>query len=85
MEKFFSIVRGLGLKRGPERWLGGVCGGIAAKLNVDVAYVRVAFLLFCLLPGPAIIFYILAWLILPDQKNGIALEKFLDRRAMNRP
>jgi phage shock protein PspC (stress-responsive transcriptional regulator) len=45
----------------------------------------VAFLLFCLLPGPAIIFYILAWLILPDQKNGIALEKFLDRRAINRP
>ena len=24
MDKFFSIIRGLGLKRGPERWLGGV-------------------------------------------------------------
>ncbi len=51
MDKFFSIVRGFGLKRGPERWLGGVCGGIAAKLNVDVAFVRIAFLVFCLLPG----------------------------------
>ena len=35
MEKFYSIVRGLGLKRGPQRWLGGVCGGIAEKLNVE--------------------------------------------------
>jgi phage shock protein C len=40
MDKFFSIVRGFGLKRGPQRWLGGVLGGIAAQLNVDVAYVR---------------------------------------------
>ncbi|MBT2514447.1 PspC domain-containing protein [Arthrobacter sp. ISL-30] len=85
MEKFFSIIRGLGLKRGPQRWLGGVCGGIAAKLNVDVAYVRIAFLLFCLLPGPAFVVYIAAWLILPDQESSIALESFLNRRAGNRP
>ena len=81
MDKFFSIVRGLGLKRGPQRWLGGVCGGIAAKLNVDVAYVRIAFLLFALLPGPAFVFYLAAWLVLPDQRNAIVLESFLERRA----
>jgi len=81
MDKFFSIVRGFGLKRGPQRWLGGVCGGIAAKLNVDVAYVRIAFLLFALLPGPAFVFYLAAWLLLPDQRNAIVLESFLERRA----
>jgi len=85
MEKFFSIVRGFGLKRGPDRWLGGVCGGIAAKLNVDVAIVRIAFLLFCLLPGPAVVFYIAAWIVLPDQQNKIPLEGFLDRRSLDRP
>lgn len=85
MDKFFSIVRGLGLQRGPQRWLGGVLGGIAAKLNVDVAYVRSAFLLFCLLPGPAVVFYLLAWVILPDQRNEILLQTFLDRRSLNRP
>jgi phage shock protein PspC (stress-responsive transcriptional regulator) len=84
MEKFFSIVRGLGLRRGPQRWLGGVCGGIAEKLNVDVAFVRIGFLLFCLLPGPAVLLYHLAWLILPNQNNGIALASFLEKRAMNR-
>ncbi|MFJ5954692.1 PspC domain-containing protein [Paenarthrobacter sp. NPDC092416] len=81
MDKFFSIVRGFGLKRGPKRWLAGICGGIAAKLNVDVAYVRVAFLLFCLLPGPAIVVYIVGWLLLPDQNNKIALESLLSQRS----
>ncbi|WP_211876731.1 PspC domain-containing protein [Pseudarthrobacter albicanus] len=84
MDKFFSTVRGLGLKRGPQRWLGGVCGGIAAKLNVDVAYVRIAFLLLGLLPGPAFVVYLAAWLLLPDQRNAIALESFLAKRS-NRP
>ena len=81
MDKFFSIVRDLGLKRGPQRWLGGVCGGIAAKLNVDVAYVRIGYLLFALIPGPAFVFYLAAWLILPDQRNAIIIESFLERRA----
>jgi phage shock protein PspC (stress-responsive transcriptional regulator) len=81
MEKFYSIVRGLGLKRGPQRWLGGVCGGIADKFNVDVAYVRIGFLIFCLLPGPAVVFYLAAWLILPNQSNVIALETFLEKRG----
>ena len=83
MDKFFSIVRGFGLNRGPQRWVGGVCGGIAAKLNVDVAFVRIAFLVFCLLPGPAVVLYLAAWLILPDQKNSIPLQTFLDRRSIN--
>lgn len=81
MDKFFSTVRGLGLKRGPQRWLGGVCGGIAAKLNVDVAFVRIAFLLFALLPGPAFVVYLAAWLIFPDQRNTIVLESILDKRS----
>jgi phage shock protein C len=81
MDKFFSIVMGMGLKRGPQRWLGGVCGGIAAKLNVDVAFVRIGFLLLCLLPGPAFVLYLAAWLVLPDQRNAIALQSFLDKRS----
>ena len=42
MDKFFDTIRGLGLKRGPHRWVGGVYGGVTAKLNFDVAYVRIA-------------------------------------------
>jgi len=83
MDKFFSIVRGFGLQRGPQRWVGGVLGGIAAKTNVDVAFVRIAFLVFCLLPGPAVVFYLLAWAILPDQRNVIPLQAFLERRSLS--
>lgn len=82
MDKFFSTIRGLGLRRGPQRWLGGVCGGIATKLNVDVAFVRIAFLLFALLPGPAFVLYLAAWLILPDQRNAIVLQSLLERRSL---
>ncbi|GAB3567722.1 hypothetical protein GCM10027405_28540 [Arthrobacter alkaliphilus] len=84
MNKFFSIVRGIGLRRGPQRLVGGVCGGIAAKLNVDVAYVRIGYLLFCLLPGPALLIYVVAWLLLPDQTGTIALESYLARRPQGR-
>ncbi len=83
MDKFFSIVRGFGLQRGPQRWVGGVLGGIAAKTNVDVAFVRIAFLVFCLLPGPAVVLYLLAWAILPDQRNVIPLQTFLERRSLS--
>jgi phage shock protein C len=84
MEKFFSIVRASGFRRGPERWLGGVCGGLAAKLNVDVAFVRIAFLLFALLPGPAFVLYLIAWVVLPDQRNMIPLQTMLERRSGGR-
>ncbi|MFK4298500.1 phage shock protein C [Arthrobacter sp. GAS37] len=84
MNKFFSIVRGIGLKRGPQRLIGGVCGGIAAKLSVDVAYVRIGYLIFCLLPGPAVVIYVVAWLLLPNQSGTIALESFLTQRSQGR-
>ena len=66
MDKFFDTIRGLGL---------------AAKLNVDVAYVRIAYLLLSLLPGPAFVVYLAAWLLLPDQRNAIVLESFLSKRS----
>ncbi|MGG5170933.1 PspC domain-containing protein [Pseudarthrobacter sp. J1738] len=82
MNKFYEIIRSAGLNRGPQRWLGGVCGGIAAKFNLDVSWVRIGFLLLCLLPGPAFVLYAAAWLVLPDAKTAkIPLQSFLDKRA----
>jgi phage shock protein PspC (stress-responsive transcriptional regulator) len=46
-----------------------------------VAYVRIAYLLLSLLPGPAFVVYLVAWLLLPDQRNAIALESFLSKRS----
>ncbi len=84
MGKFFSIVKSTGLRRGTTTLAGRGLGGLAAKLNVDVAYVRIRILFFCLLPGPAVVLYLLRGLVLPDQQNSIALQGFLIRRAGNR-
>lgn len=74
MDKFFDALRGIGLKRGPRRIVGGVLGGIADRLNVDPVFVRIVFLILCLLPGPAILVYIAAWILIPDQDGRIILE-----------
>ena len=84
MDKFFAAIRSSGLRRGPRRILGGVLAGLAAKANVDVAFVRIGFLLLCLLPGPAFLAYIVAWILIPNQDGRIILEDALQRRALGR-
>jgi phage shock protein PspC (stress-responsive transcriptional regulator) len=77
MDKFFAAIRSSGLKRGPRRMLGGVLAGLAARGNVDVAFVRIGFLLLCLLPGPAVLAYLVAWVLIPGQDDRIILEDWL--------
>ena len=74
MDSFFNALRSAGLKRGPRRIVGGVLGGIADRLNIDPAFVRIVFLVLCLLPGPAVLAYVAAWVLIPDQDNRIILE-----------
>lgn len=77
-QRMFTAIRGTGLSRGPDRWIGGVCGGLAAKLGVDPTVARIVFLILALLPGPAVTFYICAWILLPDSAtNRIHLESWL--------
>lgn len=78
--KFFDALRRQPLRRGPQRLLGGVLGGIAAATTIDVAWVRIGFLLFCLLPGPAFVFYLVAWVVLPDRDGEIVLARMLARK-----
>jgi len=47
-----------------SRILGGVCGGIGEFLNVDPTIIRLIWILFAL-SGIGIIFYFLAWLVIP--------------------
>lgn len=84
MDKFFATIRSSGLRRGPRRLLGGVLAGLAARANVDVAFVRIGFLLLCLLPGPAVLAYIAAWILIPNQDGRIILEDALRRRSIGR-
>lgn len=52
-----------------ERWVAGVLGGFAETYNINVTLLRVAFVASILLPGPQVIAYLAAWLIMPEGKQ----------------
>jgi len=52
-------------RSGNERVLGGVCGGVAEYLNIDPTIVRLLWILFVFAFGAGILFYLIAWLIMP--------------------
>lgn len=53
-----------------DRVVAGVCGGLAEYLGIDVTIVRVLFLASMLLPGPQILLYLAAWIIMPNPDRG---------------
>ena len=56
-------------RNGSSRVLGGVGSGIAAYFGVDVAIVRLLFVLSILLGGSGILIYIILWIITPEAKT----------------
>ncbi|WP_286344285.1 PspC domain-containing protein [Frondihabitans sucicola] len=73
---FFDWVRRLGVSRG-DAWIGGVCGGLAARFGIDPIIVRGIAVVVALLGGPAFLLYALAWLLLPDAAGRIHLESLI--------
>jgi phage shock protein C len=52
--------------------LGGVCGGLARYLGVDVTLVRVFFVLLALAAGTGVLLYLAMWVIVPVEGQGAA-------------
>lgn len=52
-----------------DRKIAGVCSGLAAYLNLDVALVRILWVFVTFMTGvfPGIIAYVLAWIIVPEE------------------
>jgi phage shock protein C len=49
-----------------DRWLTGVCGGIATYTGIDPTIVRVAVAVLALCGGGGVAAYVLAWLLIPS-------------------
>jgi len=49
-----------------ERRIAGICGGLAEYLDVDPTLVRVLMVVFALFNGAGFLFYLLAWLFVPE-------------------
>lgn len=67
-----AAVNGLRRSRS-DRWLGGVCGGIAVSTGLAAWVWRLLFVLLLSCAGTGLIVYALAWLLLPLDDAGPGL------------
>jgi len=55
--------------------LGGVAAGLAEYFAVDVALVRLLWLLFVFAGGAAVPAYIIAWIVIPQEPEGTTVRE----------
>ncbi|GAA3236020.1 PspC domain-containing protein [Dactylosporangium siamense] len=53
-----------------NRWIAGVCSGLARRFGLSPNTMRLIFVLSCLLPGPQFVAYIVLWVLMPDESNS---------------
>jgi phage shock protein PspC (stress-responsive transcriptional regulator) len=52
-----------------HRMIAGVCSGIGRRFGISANVVRLVFLLSMLLPGPQILIYLAAWILIPQEPS----------------
>ena len=52
-----------------DSMIGGVAGGVAEYLNLDVTLIRILFILMVLVGGGGAILYIVMWIVLPSDEG----------------
>lgn len=50
-----------------DRWVGGVCGGLAAATGLDAWVWRLLFVLLALWGGAGLVLYLLLWVFVPSE------------------
>jgi phage shock protein PspC (stress-responsive transcriptional regulator) len=55
-----------------DRMIAGVCSGIARRFGIEPTIVRILFVASLLLPGPQILIYLAAWVLMPDESSSMA-------------
>jgi phage shock protein C len=63
-----------------DRWIGGVCSGLARYWGLDPALVRILFIALAICPIlPAFIPYIVCWIVMPQEPEVAAQTTVLQR------
>ncbi|WP_104177358.1 PspC domain-containing protein [Cryobacterium sp. Y50] len=78
--RFFDWIRGSGLNRDGERWIAGVCGGIAARTGLDPLIVRGIAVVIAILGGPVVFAYAVGWALMPRGAGRIYAEEAIRGR-----
>lgn len=66
-----------------NRYIGGVCGGVAEYFNLDPTLVRVLWVLSAFLNGFGVIAYIASWIIIPENPNNSQETTKVESRSKN--
>ncbi|HEY7717316.1 MAG TPA: PspC domain-containing protein, partial [Pedococcus sp.] len=78
LDRFFGWLRSLDVRRATDdKWLAGVCSGIARRLGVDPLVVRAGLIVLILLGGLGVTLYLVAWALLPTEDGSIVAERGL--------
>jgi phage shock protein C len=60
--------------KGEGSMLGGVCAGLAEYFGIDVTLVRILFVMAIIAPIPAVIPYLIMWVIMPVKPSMTTLN-----------
>lgn len=50
-----------------DRWIAGVCAGLARRFGLSPGIVRLIFVVSCILPGPQFLIYLVLWALMPSE------------------
>lgn len=65
-----------------DRVIAGVAGGLGRYFGADPVLFRIAFVALALIGGAGLLVYLVAWLLVPDERSGRAADaRFVVRRA----
>lgn len=59
------------------RVVAGVCAGLAAYFGGDPTLVRLAFALLTVFGGAGILLYLCAWVVMPEEGEGVSIAETL--------
>jgi phage shock protein PspC (stress-responsive transcriptional regulator) len=52
-----------------DRWIAGVCGGLARRVGIPSSVMRLIFVVSCILPGPQFLLYLILWVVIPEDNS----------------
>ena len=57
-----------------RKMIGGVCAGLAENMDIDVSLTRLIFVALAFITAvfPMVIFYLIAWIIIPPEESAPA-------------
>ena len=57
-----------------NRWVAGICGGLAEYFGIDPIIIRLIALVLILSAGAGLLAYIIAWVLVPEEPDVPAVD-----------